>query len=237
MLCSLASITYTHAHKGVSNTITWLLHTNLAMTPVEMLQSTYTALSSCHQCSGELSEAEEGRKAELKSLNPRLDALEAQYGPMAGAIAHRATATSLASSMLEVHLVCVAPSAGKKMGRQTKKIPGRISCKHGTELSILCTIWFMCCLPMSWKIIACSAHVTSFVNRICDQYNRRPKPVETCQHFVDSAGKFPCWSAPLSAILLLLFLLSLVSQVQLQRPRIPQTHSTRPKRMSQVLQV
>lgn len=73
---------------------------------------------------GELSEAEEGKTAELKALHPRLDALEAQYGPMAGAVAHRATAISLSSSMLEVHLVCVAPSAGKKMGRQTKKIPG-----------------------------------------------------------------------------------------------------------------
>lgn len=86
--------------------------------------------------SGELSEAEEDKKAELRRLHPRLDALEAQYGPMAGAVAQRASATSLASSMLEVHLVCVAPSAGKKMGRQTKKIPGRTLHKH----TILATV-------------------------------------------------------------------------------------------------
>lgn len=71
-------------------------------------------------------EAEPDKKAELKALHPRLDALEQQYGPMAGAVAHRPTATALTGSMLEVHLTCVAPSAGKKMGRQTKKIPGEL---------------------------------------------------------------------------------------------------------------
>jgi len=36
------------------------------------------------------------------------------------------TGTALSTSMIEVHLVCVAPSAGKKMGRQTKKVPGEL---------------------------------------------------------------------------------------------------------------
>ena len=43
---------------------------------------------------------------------------------MTGTAAPAQGCQALSASMLEVHLVCVAPSAGKKMGRQTKKLPG-----------------------------------------------------------------------------------------------------------------
>lgn len=77
-------------------------------------------------CSGELEEAKGNAEAEaaLRAAHPRFDALQEQYGPMTGAAAPTRGGTALSASMLEVHLVCVAPSAGKKMGRQTKKVPG-----------------------------------------------------------------------------------------------------------------
>jgi len=77
---------------------------------------------------GELDEvkADPQAAAALKASHPRLDALQDQHGPMAGAIAPASTGTALSTSMIEVHLVCVAPSAGKKMGRQTKKVPGEL---------------------------------------------------------------------------------------------------------------
>lgn len=76
--------------------------------------------------SGELEEAKGNAEAEaaLRAAHPRFDALQEQYGPMTGAAAPARGGTALSASMLEVHLVCVAPSAGKKMGRQTKKVPG-----------------------------------------------------------------------------------------------------------------
>ncbi|DBB11985.1 hypothetical protein WJX82_006869 [Trebouxia sp. C0006] len=86
---------------------------------------------------GELDEvkADPQAAAALKASHPRLDALQDQYGPMAGAIAPASTGTALSSSMVEVHLVCVAPSAGKKMGRQTKKVPGSLEVG---KLKLLC---------------------------------------------------------------------------------------------------
>ena len=84
---------------------------------------------------GELDEVKADPQAvpALKASHPRLDALQDQYGPMAGAIAPASTGTALSSSMIEVHLVCVAPSAGKKMGRQTKKVPGELIADRAAE--------------------------------------------------------------------------------------------------------
>ena len=84
---------------------------------------------------GELDEvkADPQAAAALKALHPRLDALQDQYGPMAGAIAPASTGTAMSNSMIEVRLVCVAPSAGKKMGQQTKKVPGEIMADHTAE--------------------------------------------------------------------------------------------------------
>ena len=78
---------------------------------------------------GELEEVKGNIEAEkaLRAAHPRLDALQEQYGPMSGAMAPVRGGTALSASMIEVHLVCVAPSAGKKMGRQTKKVPGKHS--------------------------------------------------------------------------------------------------------------
>lgn len=80
---------------------------------------------------GELEEAKGNGEAEaaLRAAHPRFDALQEQYGPMTGAAAPARGGTALSASMLEVHLVCVAPSAGKKMGRQTKKVPGNVCSK------------------------------------------------------------------------------------------------------------
>ena len=76
--------------------------------------------------SGEFQEAKGNAEAEaaLRAAHPRFDALQEQYGPMTGTAAPAQGGTALSASMLEVHLVCVAPSAGKKMGRQIKKVPG-----------------------------------------------------------------------------------------------------------------
>ena len=78
--------------------------------------------------SGKIHEARGNAEAEaaLRGAHPRFDALQEQYGPMTGTAAPAQGGTALSASMLEVHLVCVAPSAGKKMGRQTKKVPGNI---------------------------------------------------------------------------------------------------------------
>ena len=84
---------------------------------------------------GELDEVKNDPQAAaaLKASHPRLDALQDQYGPMAGAIAPASTGTAMSNSMIEVRLVCVAPSAGKKMGQQTKKVPGEIMADHTAE--------------------------------------------------------------------------------------------------------
>ena len=76
---------------------------------------------------GELEEAKGNAEAEaaLRAAHPRFDALQQQYGPMAGAAAAASTGTALSASMIEVCLVCVAPSAGQKMGQQTKKVPSK----------------------------------------------------------------------------------------------------------------
>lgn len=86
---------------------------------------------------GELDEvkADPQAAAALKASHPRLDTLQDQYGPMAGAIAPASTGTAMSNSMIEVHLVCVAPSAGKKMGQQTKKVPGSLEVG---KLKLLC---------------------------------------------------------------------------------------------------
>lgn len=78
--------------------------------------------------SGEIQEAKGNDDAEaaLRCAHPRFDALQEQYGPMTGTAVPAQGGTALSASMLEVHLVCVAPSAGKNMGRQTKKVPGNI---------------------------------------------------------------------------------------------------------------
>jgi len=105
---------------------------------------------------GELDEvkADPQAAAALKASHPRLDALQDQYGPMAGAIAPASTGTALSSSMIEVHLVCVAPSAGKKMGRQTKKVPGELmidcTAKGHTAIDVI-RLLFMCCACKIWS--------------------------------------------------------------------------------------
>lgn len=99
---------------------------------------------------GELDEvkADPQAAAALKASHPRLDALQDQYGPMAGAIAPASTGTALSSSMIEVHLVCVAPSAGKKMGQQTKKVPGELTADRAAEghiVTIVTQLNFLWC--------------------------------------------------------------------------------------------
>ena len=76
---------------------------------------------------GELEEAKGNVEAEaaLRAAHPRFDALQQQHGPMAGAAAPASTGTALSASMIEVRLVCVAPSAGRKMGQQIKKVPSK----------------------------------------------------------------------------------------------------------------
>ena len=100
---------------------------------------------------GELDEvkADPQAAAALKASHPRLDALQDQYGPMAGAIAPASTGTALSSSMIEVHLVCVAPSAGKKMGQQTKKVPGELMADctaEGHTVTNVIQLLFLCCV-------------------------------------------------------------------------------------------
>lgn len=91
---------------------------------------------------GELEEAKGNAEAEatLRAAHPRLDALQEQYGPMTGAAAPARGGTALSASMIEVHFICVAPSAGKKMGRQTKKVPGNtysLSCELTPFLALM----------------------------------------------------------------------------------------------------
>ena len=80
----------------------------------------------------------------LKALHPRLDALQDQYGPMAGAVAPAPTGTALSASMIEVHLVCVAPSAGNKMGRQTKKVPGKLLSEAASWRRTCSSLYTLC---------------------------------------------------------------------------------------------
>ncbi len=103
---------------------------------------------------GELDEvkADPQAAAALKASHPRLGALQDQYGPMAGAIAPASTGTALSSSMIEVHLVCVAPSAGKKMGQQTKKLPGELMADctaEGHTVTNGIQLFFLCCVRNS----------------------------------------------------------------------------------------
>lgn len=104
---------------------------------------------------GELDEvkADPQAAAALKASHPRLDALQDQYGPMAGAIAPASTGTALSTSMIEVHLVCVAPSAGKKMGRQTKKVPGKLmayNTAHKHTVTNIIQLFVMYCICKNW---------------------------------------------------------------------------------------
>ena len=75
--------------------------------------------------SGELQEGKGNAEAEaaLRAAHPRFNALQQHYGPMTGTAAPAQGGTALSATMLQLHLVCVAPSAGNKMGRQTKKLP------------------------------------------------------------------------------------------------------------------
>ena len=99
----------------------------------------YELLAVCEQlawfilwCIGALEDAKGDPKAQaaLHAVHPRFETLQVRYGPMAGAAAPAPTGTTLSASMIEVHLVCVAPSAGKKMGRQSKKVPGKSQATH-----------------------------------------------------------------------------------------------------------
>ena len=56
--------------------------------------------------------------------HPRFSALSSQYGEMAGTVGAAAGSAAQPSAMQELQLVCVAPSAGGRMGTQVKKLPG-----------------------------------------------------------------------------------------------------------------
>lgn len=121
----------------------------LSSSHISLLYATTVCLHSdwCSRCclkwcfsktsafSGEFQQAKGNAEAEatLRVAHPRFDALQEQYGPMTGTAAPAQGGTALSASMIEVHLVCVAPSAGKKMGRQTKKVPGKTHCHAGLE--------------------------------------------------------------------------------------------------------
>ena len=75
-----------------------------------------------------------GRR-QLAAAHPRLAELQEAYGELTVAAPGAGMAgRSLASNLLELRLTCVAPSAGRKMGTQTKKVPGE-SPREGFELS------------------------------------------------------------------------------------------------------
>ena len=61
--------------------------------------------------------------------HPRFSALSSQYGEMAGTVGAATGSAAQPSAMQELQLVCVAPSAGGRMGTQVKKLPGEgLSC-------------------------------------------------------------------------------------------------------------
>ena len=57
--------------------------------------------------------------------HPRFPALSSQYGEMAGTVGAAPGSAAQPSAMQELQLVCVAPSAGGRMGTQVKKLPGQ----------------------------------------------------------------------------------------------------------------
>ena len=57
--------------------------------------------------------------------HPRFPALSSQYGEMAGTVEAAPGSAAQPSAMQELQLVCVAPSAGGRMGTQLKKLPGQ----------------------------------------------------------------------------------------------------------------